>query len=65
MSRHQVADTDVNMLSQLQERDKQIIHLEHLLTTMQEQIQIVSTQLRFVAAHTRLAVVYLFVTVAY
>ena len=49
--RQQFSDIDVDMLGQLQDRDRQIVHLEHLLTAMQEEIQVTSVQLRFVVVH--------------
>ncbi|KAI0211391.1 TBC1 domain family member 2B [Lamellibrachia satsuma] len=47
-TKQRFSDIDVDMLGQLQDRDRQIVHLEHLLTAMQEQIQVTSVQLRCV-----------------
>jgi len=46
--RQQVDGTDVDLLEQLQDRDRQIVHWEHALTAMQEQLQLTAAQLRCV-----------------
>ena len=49
--RQQVDGTDVDLLEQLQDRDRQIVHWEHALTAMQEQLQLTAAQLRYVHSH--------------